>query len=70
MTADPSEPGTFQDEDAAGRDIEAPAADAAEQNKDLAPTDDETPVTEPVEADEADVVEQSRIVSQDEDDYR
>ncbi|MFF7334276.1 hypothetical protein ACIQU5_01025 [Streptomyces sp. NPDC090306] len=70
MTADPTEPGTYPDEDTTGLDVEAPAADAAEQNTDLAPTGDEEPATDPVEADEADVVEQSRVVAHDEDDYR
>ncbi|MEU6810295.1 hypothetical protein ABZ920_15135 [Streptomyces sp. NPDC046831] len=75
MTIDPTDPETFEDtEDAeAGREIgvEAPEGDAAEQLADVAPDRDE-PLTgvAPDRANEADLAEQARVVSLDEDDYR
>jgi hypothetical protein len=75
MTVDPTDPETFDDEtqapDPEDRDVEAPDADAAEQRADLAPDRDE-PLTgvEPDRANEADLAEQARVVSHDEDDYR
>lgn len=52
-------------------DEETPEADAAEQHTDVQPSDDDPPAPiDTAEADEADVAEQARIVSLDEDDYR
>ncbi|MEU6097365.1 hypothetical protein [Streptomyces sp. NPDC047079] len=52
-------------------DVEAPENDAAEQRQELTPERDE-PLTgeEILRANEADLVEQKRVVSLDEDDYR
>ncbi|MFB6555394.1 MULTISPECIES: hypothetical protein [unclassified Streptomyces] len=73
MTVDPTDPETFDDEsqEAEEFDVEAPAADAAEQQADLAPEHDD-PLTgvDPDRANEADLAEQARVVSHDEDDYR
>ncbi|MFF8941279.1 hypothetical protein ACF1A5_03150 [Streptomyces sp. NPDC014864] len=71
MTFDPTEPETFEDEGATEIEVEAPEGDAVEQHTEITPEGDE-PLTE-VEADranEADVIEQKRAVSLDEDDYR
>jgi hypothetical protein len=74
MAVDPTDPETFEDEDtqdAQEFDVEAPEVDAAEQHADLAPDRDD-PLTgvDPDRANEADLVEQARVVSLDEDDYR
>ncbi|MEU5093147.1 hypothetical protein [Streptomyces sp. NPDC020996] len=74
MAVDPTDPETFQDEEtekAPEFDVEAPENDAAEQLADLAPDRDE-PLedVDPARANEADLVEQRRVVSLDEDDYR
>lgn len=72
MSVDPSDPETFQqDDDAAELSVETPEADAAEQHADLL-QDHDDPLTgvDPDAADEADAVEQARIVTLDEDDYR
>ncbi|MEV6840883.1 hypothetical protein AB0N17_41500 [Streptomyces sp. NPDC051133] len=52
-------------------DVEAPEVDAAEQHTDLA-QDRDDPLTgvDPDRGNEADLVEQARVVSLDEDDYR
>ncbi|MGY3338644.1 hypothetical protein ACVW0K_004743 [Streptomyces filamentosus] len=71
MTVDPSEPDTFPEEEGAVLDEEVPEADAAEQQAELRPGEDE-----PLDdldhegADEGDVSEQARVVTLDEDDYR
>lgn len=74
MTVDPSDPDTFVDEDteeAEEFDVEAPAADAAEQHTDVRPDRDDRPAgANQDRADEADLIEQARVVSIDEDDYR
>ncbi|MGW5864362.1 hypothetical protein ACWFRJ_19590 [Streptomyces sp. NPDC055239] len=80
MTVDPSDPETFQTEETTGNtDItgigeisaEAPEADAAEQHTDLAPSrDDSLEGADTDAANEADLAEQARVVSIDEDDYR
>ncbi|MEU6255411.1 hypothetical protein [Streptomyces sp. NPDC047043] len=74
MAIDPSDPGTFEDEETRKDreiDVEAPENDAAEQNADLAPDrDDPLEDVDPARANEADIVEQRRVVSIDEDDYR
>jgi hypothetical protein len=74
MAVDPTDPETFEDEnteEAEEFDVEAPAADAAEQHADIRPDRDD-PLTgvDPDRANEADLVEQTRVVSIDEDDYR
>ncbi|GAA3492265.1 MULTISPECIES: hypothetical protein [Streptomyces] len=73
MTVDPTEPDDFT----AGPDEtpeltpETPEADAAEQHTDVRPeTDDPLPSTESGSADPADLAEQTRVVTLDEDDYR
>ncbi|ALO96003.1 MULTISPECIES: hypothetical protein [Streptomyces] len=80
MAYDPTEPDAIEDiediEDleadaAAERDVEAPEVDAAEQHADIAPDRDD-PLTgvDPYRGNEADLLEQARVVSLDEDDYR
>lgn len=73
MTVDPTDPETLDDEarQPEEMDVEAPDADTAEQQTDLAPEHDD-PLTgvEPDRANEADLAEQARVVSHDEDDYR
>ncbi|GAA4818496.1 hypothetical protein [Streptomyces ziwulingensis] len=73
MTIDPTDPETFEDEAQESGEIgvEAPDADAAEQLADVAPRRDD-PLTDidPARANEADLAEQARVVSLDEDDYR
>ncbi|MFE9772815.1 hypothetical protein ACFYOV_14240 [Streptomyces sp. NPDC005931] len=74
MAVDPTDPETFEDEDARETeefDVEAPEVDAAEQHADVKPDRDD-PLTgvDPDRANEADLVEQARVVSLDEDDYR
>ncbi|MEV5174817.1 hypothetical protein C3492_40995 [Streptomyces sp. Ru62] len=77
MAYDPTEPDAIEDiEDleadaAVERDVEAPEVDAAEQHADIAPDRDD-PLTgvDPARGNEADLVEQARVVSLDEDDYR
>ncbi|MFF6916185.1 hypothetical protein [Streptomyces sp. NPDC012466] len=74
MAVDPTDPETFEVEDAQEAqefDVEAPEVDAAEQQADIAPNrDDPLTAVDPGRANEADLVEQARIVSLDEDDYR
>jgi hypothetical protein len=74
MAVDPTDPETFVDDDteeAEEFDVEAPEVDAAEQHADVAPNRDD-PLTgvDPARASEADLIEQARVVSIDEDDYR
>jgi len=77
MAYDPTDPETFTDPEAFEEDdaveiaVEAPEVDAAEQHTDLTPDRDD-PLTgvDPERANEADLVEQARVVSIDEDDYR
>ncbi|MFE9439345.1 hypothetical protein ACFYO2_10105 [Streptomyces sp. NPDC006602] len=74
MAIDPTDPETFVDEEAEEAkeiDVEAPEGDAAEQQADVRPDRDD-PLTgvDPDRASEADLIEQARIVSIDEDDYR
>jgi hypothetical protein len=54
-------------------DIEKPADDAAEQDRELVETDEPTPPSRgelPFDANEADAVEQEITVGDDDDDYR
>ncbi|MEU5597073.1 hypothetical protein [Streptomyces sp. NPDC020298] len=75
MAYDPSDPEAFQEleteDDLREIDVEAPEVDAAEQHTDLAPDHDD-PLTgvDPDRANEADLIEQARVVTLDEDDYR
>ncbi|MFI5974038.1 hypothetical protein [Streptomyces sp. NPDC051452] len=74
MAYDPTEPDAVEDlepEAVTEIDVEAPEVDAAEQHADVAPVRDD-PLTEvdPGQANVADQVEQARVVSLDEDDYR
>lgn len=75
MAYDPTDPEAFEEpaaeDDLTEIDVEAPEGDAAEQHADLAPDHDD-PLTgvNPDRANEADLVEQARVVSIDEDDYR
>ncbi|OIJ63100.1 hypothetical protein [Streptomyces mangrovisoli] len=71
MAIDPTDPETFEDDDATEVGVEAPEGDAAEQQTVLAPDRDD-PMTgaDPDRANEADLAEQARVVSLDEDDYR
>ncbi|MFG2551716.1 hypothetical protein [Streptomyces sp. NPDC048581] len=74
MAVDPTDPETFADgdtEEAQEFDVEAPAADAAEQQADIRPDRDDRPTgANQDRANEADLIEQARVVSIDEDDYR
>ncbi|MFE8942962.1 hypothetical protein ACWDZ8_37880 [Streptomyces sp. NPDC003233] len=74
MAYDPTEPDTIEDLEADAVpeiDVEANEVDAAEQHADVKPDRDD-PLTgvDPARANEADLVEQARVVSLDEDDYR
>ncbi|WP_445526444.1 hypothetical protein [Streptomyces cyslabdanicus] len=70
MAFDPTDPETFEGDDAAEIAVEAPEGDAAEQHTDVAPDRDEPLTGDPDRANEADLIEQARVVSIDEDDYR
>ncbi|CAL9575652.1 hypothetical protein [Streptomyces griseomycini] len=75
MAVDPTDPETFEEDEDVREDqefdVEAPEVDAAEQQADVRPDRDD-PLTgvDPERANEADLVEQTRVVSLDEDDYR
>ncbi|MES4889816.1 hypothetical protein [Streptomyces sp. NPDC096012] len=80
MAYDPIDPDAVEDPDVVEDleaddavqeiDVEAPEADAAEQHTEIAPVKDD-PLTEldPARANIADLVEQARVVSVDDDDY-
>ncbi|WP_405869537.1 MULTISPECIES: hypothetical protein [unclassified Streptomyces] len=74
MAVDPTDPETFEDEDtqeAREIDVEAPENEAADRFTDrAADRDDPLEDVDPARANEADLVEQRRVVSIDEDDYR
>ncbi|MET7294379.1 hypothetical protein ABZS79_19990 [Streptomyces griseoloalbus] len=75
MAVDPTDPETFEEDEDVREDleydVEAPEVDAAEQHTEVKPDRDD-PLTrvDPDRANEADMVEQARVVSLDEDDYR
>ncbi|WP_405998666.1 hypothetical protein [Streptomyces sp. NBC_00829] len=72
MPVDPTDPEIFEEDDQdAARDEEVPEADAAEQHTEIRPEHDD-PLTgiDRDSANEADAMEQARIVTLDEDDYR
>lgn len=75
MAVDPTDPETFEEDEDVQEgveyDVEAPVADAAEQQTAVRPEEDD-PLEEvdPDRANEADLVEQARVVQLDEDDYR
>jgi hypothetical protein len=74
MAHDPTDPEVLDDleaEEAPEIDVEAPEGDTAEQHTDVTPSQDD-PLTsvDPDRANEADLIEQARVVSLDEDDYR
>ncbi|MEU6931548.1 hypothetical protein AB0A05_20585 [Streptomyces sp. NPDC046374] len=71
MTADPTEPDTFAEKEDVVLDEEIPEADAAEQHAELQQREDEPlPHLAHESADDADAVEQTRVVTLDEEDYR
>ncbi|KUM92325.1 hypothetical protein AQI88_32225 [Streptomyces cellostaticus] len=73
MAYDPIQPDTIEDLEAENTpeiDVEAPEGDSVEQNADLAPDHDEPLTGDPDRGNEADLIEQARVVSIDEDDYR
>jgi hypothetical protein len=75
MPVDPTDPETLEEFAENGQDVEldeeAPEADAAEQQAEVRPEHDD-PLTsiDQDAANEADAVEQARVVALDEDDYR
>ncbi|MGW4159585.1 hypothetical protein [Streptomyces sp. NPDC004788] len=72
MTVDPNEPDTFaEEEEDVVLDEEIPEADAAEQHTELQQHEDE-PLNHIKHdaANDADAIEQARVVTLDEDDYR
>ncbi|MEV6090544.1 hypothetical protein AB0N39_10775 [Streptomyces cellulosae] len=75
MAVDPTDPETFEEDEDVQEgveyDVEAPEVDAAEQHAEVRPQEDD-PLEEvdPDRANEADLVEQARVVQLDEDDYR
>ncbi|MDQ0599100.1 hypothetical protein QF037_003445 [Streptomyces canus] len=72
MPYDPSDPDTFEDSGGdVELDVEAPEGDAAEQQTAVS-QDRDDPLTDvdTGQADEADLIEQARVVQIDEEDYR
>ncbi|QHC31241.1 MULTISPECIES: hypothetical protein [unclassified Streptomyces] len=74
MAQDPTEPDTIEEldeETAPELGVEDPEVDAVEQQADVRPERDDTLTAEKKDAaNEADLLEQARVVSLDEDDYR
>ncbi|MFZ4173297.1 hypothetical protein ACOZCI_03240 [Streptomyces griseoincarnatus] len=75
MAVDPTDPETFEEDEGVQEsleyDVEAPEIDAAEQQTEVRPEqDDPLEEVDPDRANEADLVEQARVVQLDEDDYR
>lgn len=74
MAYDPIEPDVIEDQpadDIPSIDVEAPEGDAVEQHADITPERDD-PLTgmDPDRGNEADLIEQARVVAIDEEDYR
>ncbi|CAL9429103.1 hypothetical protein [Streptomyces sp. enrichment culture] len=75
MAIDPTDPETFVEDETTPEDeeldVEAPRADVADQLAEIH-TDEDDPLAEVdrSRANEADLVEQARVVALDEDDYR
>ncbi|MFE1313391.1 hypothetical protein [Streptomyces sp. NPDC058755] len=74
MAYDPIEPDVIEDlpaDDTPAIDVEAPEGDSVEQHADITPERDD-PLTgvDPARGNEADLIEQTRVVTQDEEDYR
>ncbi|MFH8988701.1 hypothetical protein [Streptomyces sp. NPDC017940] len=76
MSVDPTDPDTFTADELSAREPgpETPEADSAEQHTELTPQRDDSLQSlndaDQNAADEADLAEQARVVSLDEDDYR
>ena len=80
MAVDPTDPEVFDESEEFEEfeadappevDVEAPENDAAQQFADIAPErDDPLEDVDPARANEADLIEQARVVTLDEDDYR
>ena len=74
MAYDPIEPDVIEDleaDDSPEIDVEAPEGDSVEQHADVA-QDRDDPLTgvDPDRGNEADLIEQARVVTLDEEDYR
>ena len=71
MAYEPTDPESFEEDAVVELDVEAPEGDTVEQHADLSPDRDD-PLTggDSDRASEADLIEQARVVSIDEDDYR
>ncbi|MEU6087921.1 hypothetical protein ABZ865_14070 [Streptomyces sp. NPDC047085] len=72
MAYDPTEPDAVEDvADTPEIDVEAPEGDSVEQQADVTPErDDPLTAVDPDRGNEADLIEQTRVVTLDEDDYR
>ncbi|WP_330459688.1 hypothetical protein OIB37_24130 [Streptomyces sp. NBC_00820] len=73
MAYDPIEPDAIEDleADLTEIDVEAPEGDAVEQHAEVtSERDDPLTGVDPGSGSEADLIEQARVVSHDEDDYR
>jgi hypothetical protein len=73
MAYDPTEPDAVEDvaADTPEIDVEAPEGDSVEQQADVTPErDDPLTAVDPDRGNEADLIEQTRVVTLDEEDYR
>lgn len=71
MPVDPTDPDTFSADDTDELAADAPEADAVEQSTDIRPEQDDPLIhLDPDTANEADALEQARVVTLDEDEYR
>ncbi|MFG2119505.1 hypothetical protein [Streptomyces sp. NPDC048710] len=73
MPNNPIEPDVIEDlpaDDTPSIDVEAPEGDAVEQNADVTPERDDPLTGDPDRGNEADLIEQARVVAIDEEDYR
>ncbi|MEW2626340.1 hypothetical protein [Streptomyces sp. NPDC048106] len=73
MAKDPTEPESIEelDDDTPELGVEDPVVDTVEQQADIRPERDDTVTAEKKDrANEADLLEQARVVAIDEDDYR